>query len=94
MLYCSGSGNAPGEVCPITIQNSTKAKNNVTKWKLTIPGQSDETKMKYKLNDSDPSGGLLINYRNFTKEKNNMETGDGSRVIMEADKGNCFVVID
>ena len=68
--------------------------NNVTKWKLTIPAQSDETKMKYKLNDSDPSGGLLINYRNITKEKNNMETGDGSRVIMEADKGNCFVVID
>ena len=49
MLYCSGSGNAPGEVCPITIQNSTKAKNTVTKSKLTIPGQSDETKMKYKL---------------------------------------------
>ena len=49
MLYCSESRNAPGEVCPITIQNSTKAKDTVTKSKLTIPGQSDETKMKYKL---------------------------------------------
>ena len=50
MLYCSGSENAPGEVCPITIQNSTKAKNTVTKSKLPKPDQSDETKtMKYKL---------------------------------------------
>jgi len=28
------------------------------------------------------------------KRKNSMETEDGLGVIMEADKGNCFVVID
>ena len=49
MLYCSGSRNAPGEVCPITIQNFTQAKNTVAKSKLPIPVQIDETKMKYKL---------------------------------------------
>ena len=29
MLYCSGSGQAAEDVCPITIQNFTQAKNTV-----------------------------------------------------------------
>ena len=96
MLYCSGSGNAPGEVCLITIQNSTKAKNTVAKSKLPIPGQRDETKdERQTLMTAILQKACLPNYRNITKEKkNNMKTEDGSRFIMEANKGNCFVVID
>lgn len=44
ILYCSGSGHAPGEVYPITVQNSIQAKNIVARLRLPIPGEPDESK--------------------------------------------------
>lgn len=79
MLYPSGSGHAPGGVCPITVQNSAQAKDTIAKSKLAIPGQSDESK-----EDVRTSTTAILqkacppNYRSIAKEKK--QHGDGRRL--------------
>ena len=69
-IYCSGSGQAPGDICPITIQNSTQAKkhcrqveavNTRSKW-LNYRWNTD-------FNACDPSEGLLTKLQEYRKRK-------------------------
>lgn len=96
MLYFSGSGHAPGEICPITVQNSTQAKDRLLPRGgcHAMPGQSDESNELLRLQSF--IGLAHQTKANITKERQNsiILQGEGSGVIMKSDKGNCFIVID
>jgi len=92
MLYFSGSGHAPGEICPITVQNSTQARDRLLPRGgcHAMSGQSDESNELLRLQSF--IGQAYQTKANITKERqlqqNLILQGDGIGVIMKSDKRN------